>query len=137
RETRDQRELLRLRMTRVGMETRLKNRVHAILAKYALRLEVKDVFSQKGRRLVLEHVENLPEETRQVVRQHLELLESTERQKRMTEQRLQIIVQQRDDVDRLRATSIPSAVALPHVFWTLHAFDYCGYCGLGISVFAI
>src|SRR5262249_55692141 len=37
------------------------------------------------------------EETRQVVRQHLELLESTERQKKVTEQRLQTIVQQRDD----------------------------------------
>jgi transposase len=42
REIRDQRELLRLRMTLVGMETRLKNRVHAILAKYALRLDVAD-----------------------------------------------------------------------------------------------
>jgi transposase len=32
----DQRELLRLRMTLVGMETRLKNRVHAILAEPSL-----------------------------------------------------------------------------------------------------
>ena len=111
REIRDQRELLRLRMTLVGMETRLKNRVHAILAKYAIRLDVQDVFSQKGRRLVLEHLENLPEETRQVVRQHLELLESTERQKKVTEQRLQTIVQQRDDVDLLKT--------LPGVGWIL------------------
>ena len=36
REIRYQRELLRLRMTLVGMEIRLKNRVHAILAKYAV-----------------------------------------------------------------------------------------------------
>ena len=111
REIRDQRELLRLRMTLVGMETRLKNRVHAILGKYAIRLDVQDVFSQKGRRLVLEHLENLPEETRQVVRQHLELLESTERQKKVTEQRLQTIVQQRDDVDLLKT--------LPGVGWIL------------------
>jgi transposase len=111
REIRDQRELLRLRMTLVGIETRLKNRVHAILAKYALRFEVADVFSQKGRRLVLEHLEGLPEETRRVVRQHLELLESTERQKKVTEQRLQAIVQQRDDVELLRT--------LPGVGWIL------------------
>jgi len=111
REIRDQRELLRLRMTLVGMETRLKNRVHAILAKYAIRLDVQDVFSQKGRRLVLEHLENLPEETRQVVRQHLELLESTGRQKKVTEQRLQTIVKQRDDVDLLKT--------LPGVGWIL------------------
>ena len=47
-------------MTLVGMETRWKNRVHAILAKYAIRLDVQDVFSQKGRRLVREQLENLP-----------------------------------------------------------------------------
>ena len=111
REVRDQRELLRLRMTLVGMETRLKNRVHAILAKYALRLEVADIFTQKGRRLVLEHLPDLPEETRQVVGQHLELLESTERQKKVTEQRLKTIVHQREDVDLLRT--------LPGVGWIL------------------
>jgi len=111
RELRDQRELLRLRMTLVGTQTRLKNRVHAILAKYALRLDVRDVFSQKGRHLLREHLNDLPEETRQVVRQHLELLESTERQKKVTEQRLQDIVQQRDDVELLRT--------LPGVGWIL------------------
>jgi transposase len=50
-------------------------------------------------------------ETRQVVRQHLELLESTERQRKVTEQRLQTIVQQRDDVDLLKT--------LPGVGWIL------------------
>ena len=60
---------------------------------------------------MLEHLHDLPEETRQVVRQHLELLESTEKQKKVTEQRLQTIVQQRDDVDLLRT--------LPGVGWIL------------------
>ena len=56
--------------------------MQSILAKYALRLEVADVFSQKGRRLAMGHLEDLLEETRQVVRKHLELLEPTLRQKR-------------------------------------------------------
>jgi len=89
REVRDQRELLRLRMTLVGMEIRLKNRVHAILAKYAIQLEeVRDVFSQQGRRLLLgATLENLPPHTAKVIRQHMELLESTEQQRKIAEER--------------------------------------------------
>ena len=112
REVRDLRELLRLRMTLVGMEIRLKNRVHAILGKYALRLEeVKDVFSRQGRTVLLERLPDLPKETGQVVKQHVELLESIEKQKKITEARLQSIVQQRDHVDQLRT--------LPGVGWIL------------------
>jgi transposase len=112
REVRDQRELLRARMTFVAMEIRLKNRIHAILAKYAMQLEaVKDVFSQKGRRLLRESVEQLPPETADVVVQHLELLESTEKQRQVVEQRLREIIQERPDVQLLKT--------LPGVGWIL------------------
>ena len=112
REVRDQRELLRLRMTLVGMEIRLKNRIHAILAKYLLRLEeIKDIFSRRGRTCLLERLKDLPQETGTVVKQHLELLESTEKQRKVSEQRLQEIVQQRSDVDLLKT--------LPGVGWIL------------------
>src|SRR6185436_10847953 len=89
REVRDQRELLRLRMTLVGMEIRLKNRVHAILAKYAIQLE----------------------EVRKVIRQHMELLESTEQQRKIAEERLKSIVKERADVNLL--------MTLPGVGWIL------------------
>jgi transposase len=111
-EVRDQRELLRLRMTLVAMEVRLKNRVHAILAKYAVQLDVvKDVFSQQGRRLLQTLVKDLPPETGNVVRQHMELLESTEKQRKVAEDRLRCIISQRPDVDLL--------MTLPGVGWTL------------------
>jgi len=43
---RDQRELLRLRMTVLSMELRLKNRIHAVMGKYPMQIdEVSDVFS--------------------------------------------------------------------------------------------
>jgi transposase len=113
REVRDQRELLRLRMTLVGMEIRLKNRVHAILAKYAIQLEeVRDVFSQQGRRLLLgATLENLPPHTAKVIRQHMELLESTEQQRKIAEERLKSIVKERADVNLL--------MTLPGVGWIL------------------
>jgi len=103
-EIRDQRELLRLRMTLLSMELRLKNRVHAVLGKYALVLdEVSDVFSQKGRQLLLERLHSLPSETAGVVRQHLELLACTEQQRIKTEQRLAAIIEDRCDIELLRS----------------------------------
>lgn len=113
REVRDQRELLRFRMTLVKMQTMLKNRIHAILAKYAVHLDgVKGVFSQRGRRRLLEQgLQALPQETANVVRQDLQLLESTEKQREAAEQRLRSIVESRPDIDLLRT--------LPGVGWIL------------------
>jgi transposase len=110
-EVRDQRELLRLRMTLVGMEVGLKNRIHAILAKYAIELDVNDVFSKKGRRLLLASLKELPVETTNVVRQQVELLESTEKQREVAEERLGSIMKERPDIQLLRT--------LPGVGWLL------------------
>lgn len=50
-ELRDTRELFRTRMVLARQSTRLKNRILATLAKYAITLEeAQDVFSQRGRR---------------------------------------------------------------------------------------
>jgi transposase len=111
REVRDQREMLRLRMTLVAMEVRLKNRVHAILGKYAIELNVKDVFSKEGRRLLLGSLKELPVQTAEVVRQQMELLESTEKQRQDAEQQLRTIIKERWDVQLLRT--------LPGVGWIL------------------
>src|SRR4030095_2120983 len=111
REVRDHRELLRLRMTLVAMEVRLKNRVHAILGKYAIELNVKDVFSKEGRRLLLGSLKELPVQTAEVVRQQMELLESTEKQRQDAEQQLRTIIKERWDVQLLRT--------LPGVGWIL------------------
>ena len=52
-ELRDQRELPCTRMVFSQSRTRLKNRIHATLAKYALSVEgVSDLFGKKGRELL-------------------------------------------------------------------------------------
>jgi transposase len=76
REVRDQRELLRWRMAFVRQRTGLKNRVHATLAKYAVRIEeVSDLFGPTGRRLLALRLSELPPHTRACLEQHLDLLD--------------------------------------------------------------
>jgi len=94
------------------LEIGLKNRIHAILGKYALRVEeAKDIFSRRGRSGLLGRLQELPKETGGVVKQHLELLESIEKQRKVSELRLQEIVEQRSDVELLKT--------LPGVGWIL------------------
>ena len=62
---RGQRGLFRTRMVFTQQRTRLKNRIHANLAKYGLRVqEARDAFSKKGRRELLGCLDRLPEHTR-------------------------------------------------------------------------
>ena len=62
---RDQRELFRIRMVLTQQRTRLKNRIHANLAKYGLRVtEAADAFGKKGRAGLVRCLEGLPEHKR-------------------------------------------------------------------------
>lgn len=64
-EVRDQRDLPRTRMVLACTRTRLKNRIHATLAKYALRVEdVSDLFGRRGRELLTPLLAQLPPHTR-------------------------------------------------------------------------
>jgi transposase len=75
-ELRDERELHRTRMVFSNTRTRLKNRVHATLAKYALSLDTdSDIFTRKWRGPLVAVVERLPAETGRCVKQELELLD--------------------------------------------------------------
>ena len=61
---RDQRDLPRTRMVFVRERTRLKNRIHATLAKYALTMEdVSDLFGVRGRELLAGELRHLPPPT--------------------------------------------------------------------------
>jgi transposase len=51
-DVRDDRELLRHRMTLVRMQTGVKNRVHALLHRHGMILELSDLFGVAGRRLL-------------------------------------------------------------------------------------
>lgn len=87
---RDQRELFRTRMVFTQQRTRLKNRIHATLAKYALRIdEASDVFGKKGREELARCVTKLPPHTRYAVERVLEQLDSALAQIKALEARMQ------------------------------------------------
>jgi transposase len=74
---RDQRELFRTRMVFTQQRTRLKNRIHATLAKYALRIEeAHDAFGKKGRQELGLCLAKLPTHTRYAAERVLEQLDS-------------------------------------------------------------
>ena len=80
-ELRDQRELFRTRMVLSNQCTRLKNRIHATLSKYGLRVETaSDAFGKRGRVELLEHFQVLPSHTNFAAQQLLEQLEVVEEQ---------------------------------------------------------
>ncbi|MFH1614899.1 MAG: IS110 family transposase [Planctomycetota bacterium] len=68
---RDKRELPRTRMVFACQRTRLKNRIHSILAKYGLFYkfeEVSDIFGKAGRELLQQCMKQLPSQTRYTMR---------------------------------------------------------------------
>ncbi len=88
-ELRDERELPRTRMVFSNMRTRLKNRIHSTLAKYALWLDTdSDIFTRKWRGPLLALVERLPAETARCVKQELELLDLVQQQIDCLERRI-------------------------------------------------
>ena len=59
RDLRDWRDLPRTRMVLVRQRTRLKNRMHAALAKYAVHLpDVTDLFGRQGTRWLQQHLDS-------------------------------------------------------------------------------
>src|SRR2546427_8651464 len=80
-ELRDQRELTRTRLVLVAQRTRLKNRLHATLAKYGLVVQgCSDAFGTLARSQWPELLGRLPEQTRWVSQQLLEQLDGLEQQ---------------------------------------------------------
>lgn len=92
-ELRDQRELPRLRMVFVSIRTKLKNRIHATLAKYGIAIdEASDIFVGKGRQALLMVIRDLPTETARSVEEQLELLDEVEDAITRTEKRILQVV---------------------------------------------
>ena len=79
-ELRDKRDLARTRMVFSQMRTKMKNRIHAALDKYALGNfgEVSDIFGKRNRLCLEEHVQALPAETRFTTHCLLKELDSVE-----------------------------------------------------------
>lgn len=105
-ELRDQRELHRTRMVFAAQRTRLKNRIHATLAKHLVAIdEVTDIFGEKGRHLLHDRIGVLPDETCRCLKQTLDLLDLIEEQIRTCEDRIRIVI--REDAQVRRIMSLP------------------------------
>lgn len=88
-ELRDARDVPRTRMVLVRQRTQLKNRVHAILAKYAVASpEVSDVFGVQGRRWLRQALSTLPPHTGFATGHLLDQIEALDTQVRDFERRL-------------------------------------------------
>jgi transposase len=91
-ELRDQRDLPRTRMVLARQRTRLKNRIHAVLAKYALHdIEVSDLFGVRGRQLLRQRLELLPPHTAYATTRLLEQVETLQREVRDFERRMHAV----------------------------------------------
>jgi transposase len=89
RQLRDLRELPRTRMVFSRMGTRLKNRIHATLPKYGLKVEgVTDLFGKKGRKLLPEVLQQLPPQTRFATELLLGQLEEVQKHIKLFEERI-------------------------------------------------
>lgn len=102
-ELRDHRDLLRTRMVLVRARTRLKNRIHATLAKYALTVEdVSDLFGARGRQLLAGELRHLPPHTRFATDQLLEQVAVTTDQINHLEHRMQELFEETPALALLR-----------------------------------
>jgi transposase len=80
RELRDEREMLRWRMSLSGARTRVKNRIHAVLQRYNLEIGCADIFGNKGRCELFRRMPELPSYSAMSVEWQLRLLDSVESQ---------------------------------------------------------
>jgi len=88
-EIRDLRDLPRTRMVLSKQRTRLKNRIHATLAKYAVSIEgVSDLFGKRGREELQESLKLLPQHSRFAVERLIQTLEVVQKQIGQFEQRM-------------------------------------------------
>jgi transposase len=103
-EVRDQREMLRLRMSLVGMRTHLKNRIHGVLMRYNVVIGVSDLYGVEGRQELSERLEELPRYSRDSVQQQLVGLDFLQSQIEECEQKLEQMLEanvERDLLDTL------------------------------------
>ncbi len=104
-ELRDQREMLRLRMTLVGMRTQIKNRIHGVLLRYNVVVPVTDLYGKQGRRQLAESLAELPPYSRQSVYEQLEMLDFLEMQIQDCERMLEQILE--PNVERELLKTLP------------------------------
>lgn len=101
---RDQREMLRWRMSLVESRSQIKNRIHGVLLRYNVDVEASDLFGKAGRAELAQLLAELPEWTRQSVQEQLETVDHLDRQIEECEQKLEALLEtsaERDVLDTL------------------------------------
>jgi transposase len=118
-ELRDLRDLPRTRMVLTRQRTRLKNRIHATLAKYGISIneEVSDLFGKRGMVELKRGIEALPPHTRFAAEQLLEQLQALRGQIKVFEQHMDGLLADSEDLKLLRtlpgvATILATVIAL-------------------------
>lgn len=103
-ELRDLRELPRTRMALTKQRTAIKNRIHATLAKYSIRVDSSsDIFVGKGLAALGKELVHLPEETRSCVEQELELLDQLRDHIQYLEKRIRKRIRQTKNMQLLKS----------------------------------
>ncbi len=100
---RELRELTRTRLVLAAQRTRWKNRITATLAKWGLPpSEHSDPYGKKAREELERRMERLPEQTRWAARQMLVQLDALQAQIRQFEERLEELVEETPEMQRLK-----------------------------------
>ena len=103
---RDQRELFRTRMFFSNQRTRIKNRIHATLSKYGVRVDaVSDAFGKRRREEILLDLQTLPPHTHYVTQKLLEQLGVVEGHIYQFEKRMKEVFESTRDLNLV--TSFP------------------------------
>jgi transposase len=136
-ELRDERELPRTRMVFSNIRTKLKNRVHATLAKYALALDTdSDIFAAKWRPQLLDLLRRLPSETQRCMAQELELLDLVQAQIHRLEARILERVKITPSMQLIQSIPGPAeilSIVIDREVGSIDRFSrpkhFCGYAG--------
>lgn len=101
-EVRDNRDLGRTRMVFAAMRTKIKNRIHSSLAKYALNdFEASDIFGKTNRSALEQRIGELPPETRFTTHCLLEELDSIQGKIAAIEAEMKTVFQSTPEIDLL------------------------------------
>jgi transposase len=101
-ELRDQREMLRLRMSLVESRSQAKNRIHGALLRYNVELQSKDIYTVGGREELAGQLTQLPPWTRLSVVRQLETVDHLEKQIEACEQSIETMLAPNAERDLLR-----------------------------------
>jgi transposase len=99
---RDQREMLRWRMSLVESRSQVKNRIHGVLLRYNVAANASDLFGDAGRAERKPLLAELPEWTRQSVHEQLETIDHLDQQIEDCEQKLEALLETSAERDLLK-----------------------------------